>query len=198
METKERIVTFVKTYCLEFSTVYTKLRKSGGYGSVRWQPPPVETVKANFDTVFKLTSGVASSGVVVRNSSGEIMGASFRSFGPVPSSFAAEASAAIHAIELVVDLGFSRAIIEGDSLTVIKKLMAKMRDLSDICSLIWDAKSKAQNLLACSFSFVPRLGNQATHLLASVDFDDDRFWVEDEPPSFGPLLAKERCFSERL
>ncbi|KAL4335210.1 hypothetical protein GQ457_07G004330 [Hibiscus cannabinus] len=196
MDTKERIVTFVQTYCLEFSTVCTKLRTPGGSGSVRWQPPPVETVKANFDAAFKPTSGVASSGVVVRNSSVEIMGASFRSVGSVSSSFAAEASAAIHAIELVVDSGFSRAIIEGDSLTIIKKLMAKTRDLSDICSLVWEAKSKAQNLLACSFSFVPRMGNQAAHILASADYAEDRFWVEDEPPSLGPLLAKERCFSE--
>ncbi|KAK8698647.1 hypothetical protein V6N13_114758 [Hibiscus sabdariffa] len=126
------------------------------------------------------------------------MGASFRSFGPVPSSFAAEASAAIHAIDLLVDLGFSQAIIEGDSLTVIKKLMAKTKDLSDICSLIWDAQSKAQNLLACSFSFVPRMGNQAAHLLASADFEEDRFWAEDVPPSLGPLLTKERCISERV
>ncbi|KAK8673572.1 hypothetical protein V6N13_111899 [Hibiscus sabdariffa] len=175
------------------SAVCSKLGKSGGYGL-----PPAETVKANFDAAFKPTSGVASSGVVVRNSFGEIMGANFRNFGPVPSSFAAEASATIHAIDLVVHLGFSRAIIEGDSLTVIKKLMALKKDLSDICSLIWDAKSKAQNLLACLFSFVSRMGNQAAHLLASADFDEDRFWVEDEPPSLVLILAAERCISEQV
>ncbi|KAK8606471.1 hypothetical protein V6N13_030753 [Hibiscus sabdariffa] len=141
--------------------------------SVKWQPPPLEVVKANFDATFKPVSREAISGVVVRNSSDEVMGASFQNFGHVISSFAAEASAAIHAIELVGDLGITKAIFEDDCLSVIKKLKANVRDLSDICALIWDAKSKAGNLLACLFSFVPRGGNQAAHLLASASFNAD-------------------------
>ncbi|KAK8635831.1 hypothetical protein V6N13_004546 [Hibiscus sabdariffa] len=159
---------------------------------------PVENFKANFDATFKPATGAASLGVVVCNSFGDIMGASFRSFGPVPSSFAAETSAAIHAIDLVVDLGFSKAIFEGDSLTVIKKLKANLKDLSDICVLIWDAKFKAQKLLACSFSFVPRVGNQAAHQLASAGFGEDRFWVEEAPPSLAPFLAAECCVTKPM
>ncbi|KAK9017399.1 hypothetical protein V6N11_079878 [Hibiscus sabdariffa] len=139
---------------------------------VKWQPPQSNVVKANFDVTFKSESGEATSSVVIRDSLGSFVGASFRRLGIVPSPSAAEASAAIHAIELTMGLGFTRIIVEGDSLSVIKKLKAKEIDLSDICALEWDAKSKAQTFHACSFSFVPRLGNQAAHHLAFAGFAD--------------------------
>ncbi|KAK8600332.1 hypothetical protein V6N12_050188 [Hibiscus sabdariffa] len=168
------------------------MRNSCAIASVKWQPPPLEVVKPNFDATFKPVSGEVTFGVVVHNSYGEVMEVSFRNFGHVLSSFATKASVTIHAIKLVGDLGIMKAIFEGDCLSVIKKLKANVRDLFDICALIWDAKSKVSNLLACSFPFVLRVGNQAAHLLASIGFDADRFWVDDSPSSLDSILVAER------
>ncbi|KAL4309161.1 hypothetical protein GQ457_01G028630 [Hibiscus cannabinus] len=154
--------------------------------------PPLDVVNVNFDATFKPDSRVATSGVVVRDSLGEIVGTSFRSSGQVSHPFAVETYAIIHVIELVTDLGFIKTIFEGDSLSIIKKLKAAERDIFDTCVLIWDAKAKAQNLLACSFFFVSRMGNQAAYLLASTGFDEYIFWVDESPPSLYSILVADR------
>ncbi|KAL4318018.1 hypothetical protein GQ457_18G000980 [Hibiscus cannabinus] len=145
--------------------------------------PPL--VKANFDASFSSVDRASWSGVVVRNSIGEIMGAC-RRFSPyVASAFMAEAYAALHAIDLLVDLGFDSAVIEGDSLTIIKKLQASSSDLSELSAIIFEVQAKAKTLRNCSFNFTSRASNQVAHIIAK-DFSlnsGDRFWVEEIPSS---------------
>ncbi|KAK8489535.1 hypothetical protein V6N11_066323 [Hibiscus sabdariffa] len=132
-QAKDEVVTFIKSYCLEFSTVCSKLKNSCAAVSVKWQPPPLEVVKAKFDTTFKPASGDATSGVVVRNSSSDIMGVGFRRFGHVPSSFAAEASTSIHAIEVgnqathhLASAGFD---VDDSPPSLVSILAAERRDM---------------------------------------------------------------------
>ncbi|KAL4368101.1 hypothetical protein GQ457_05G029660 [Hibiscus cannabinus] len=109
-----------------------------------------------------------------------------RRFSPyVASAFMAEAYAALHAIDLLVDLGFDSAVIEGDSLTIIKKLQASTSDLSELSAIIFEVQAKAKTLRNCSFNFTSRASNQVAHIIAK-DFSlnsSDRFWVEEIPSS---------------
>ncbi|KAK8484751.1 hypothetical protein V6N13_024652 [Hibiscus sabdariffa] len=103
----------------------------------------------------------------------------------VASAFMAEAYATLHAVDLVVDLGFDSAMIKGDSLTVIKKLQASSSDLSELSALIFEVQEKAKTLRKCVFNFTPRASNQLAHIIAK-DFSlnsGDRFWVEEIPSS---------------
>ncbi|KAK8624914.1 hypothetical protein V6N13_089800 [Hibiscus sabdariffa] len=76
-------------------------------------------------------------------------------------------------------------VIEGDSLTIIKKLQASSSDLSELSAIIFEVQAKAKTLRNCSFNFTPRASNQVAHIIAK-DFSlnsGDRFWVEEIPSS---------------
>ncbi|KAK8475971.1 hypothetical protein V6N12_033733 [Hibiscus sabdariffa] len=109
-----------------------------------------------------------------------------RRFSPyVASAFMAEAYVALHAIDLLADLGFDSAVIEGDSLTIIKKLQASSSDLSELSAIIFEVQAKAKTLRKCFFNFTPRASNQVAHIIAK-DFSlnsSDHFWVEEIPSS---------------
>ncbi|KAK8711779.1 hypothetical protein V6N13_147044 [Hibiscus sabdariffa] len=109
-----------------------------------------------------------------------------RRFSPyVASAFMAEAYAVLHAIDLLADLGFDSAVIEGDSLTIIKKLQASSSDLSEWSAIIFEVQAKAKTLRNCFFNFTLRASNQVAHIIAK-DFSlnsGDRFWVEEIPSS---------------
>lgn len=65
---------------------------------------------------------MASTAAIARNEQGEIMGACFYPFCEVADVFVAEARACEKAVLFTLEMGFSRVVIEGDSLTIIKKL----------------------------------------------------------------------------
>ena len=93
---------------------------------IRWQPPSMDRVKINFDgAVFKNEDG-AGIGMVVRDSQGMVM-ASLSQNIPLPHSVVnLETLAACRALEFSLELGFDKAILEGDSMIV----MAALRDTS--------------------------------------------------------------------
>ncbi|KAL4272451.1 hypothetical protein GQ457_13G023230 [Hibiscus cannabinus] len=185
LQTPEQICAFIVSYCRELELIASKLHLISSTQNSLWQAPDPPLVKANFDASFSGVDRASWSGVVVRNSIGEIMGAC-RRFSPyVASAFMAEAYAALHAIDLLVDLGFDSAVIEGDSLTIIKKLQASSSDLSELSAIIFEVQAKAKTLRNCSFNFTSRASNQVAHII-SKDFSlnsGDRFWVEEIPSS---------------
>ncbi|XVF16613.1 hypothetical protein REPUB_Repub10bG0047200 [Reevesia pubescens] len=60
--------------------------------------------------------------VVIRNHQGLVMAALSENAQHVYNSFTVEAVAALRALEFAIEMGFRRIILEGDSLTAIKKL----------------------------------------------------------------------------
>lgn len=58
-------------------------------------------------------------------------------------------------------------VIDGDTLTTVKKLQANRRDGSIISAYIKDSKSLCLNFRKCVFKHTPRLGNEMAHLLAT-------------------------------
>ncbi|PPR82615.1 hypothetical protein GOBAR_AA38098 [Gossypium barbadense] len=72
----------------------------------RWYPPPWDFVKVNVDTGFQLGQKKASSGVVIRDENGQILGAYSRTTYLVLFVFAAEAIAVTHGLRFAYELGF--------------------------------------------------------------------------------------------
>ncbi|KAK8717719.1 hypothetical protein V6N13_044977 [Hibiscus sabdariffa] len=81
-------------------------------------------------------------------------------------AFQAKALACLVAVNFARDLGFTRVVIEGDSLTVIKKCQLKNIDASLISPLIADIKEVSKFFVSVSYGFVHRETNDAVHLLA--------------------------------
>ncbi|GMI75531.1 hypothetical protein like AT3G09510 [Hibiscus trionum] len=191
----QQICVFISSYCKELENLLPKLQ--GNVSNMKqqfWQGPSPNLVKANFDASFSAIEKSTWSGVVIRDFAGEVLGACRRFTPHVSSAFLAEAFAALHAIELLLDLGFDSAIVEGDSLTVIKKLQSKKPDLSILSALIFDIKEKARSMRICRFVFAPRASNRVAHLIAGDSSLEsiDRYWVEETPSSAVHAVVSDR------
>ncbi|MBA0864647.1 hypothetical protein Goshw_004927, partial [Gossypium schwendimanii] len=87
----------------------------------QWKPLCESIIKINFDGAFDVYQARSVFGVVARNSSGEMLASMVVCHKAIPSLFATEAHACYQALRLGVRLGLDSIVIEGDSLTIIKK-----------------------------------------------------------------------------
>ncbi|MBA0827241.1 hypothetical protein Goarm_012031 [Gossypium armourianum] len=67
-----------------------------------------------------------------------------------------------------LDLGLSKVVIEGDNLSVIKKLYAQVIDRSVLSADIIDAKKTSEDLLDACLGMVP------SYVIAAVEMDNRR------------------------
>ncbi|GMJ01877.1 hypothetical protein HRI_003856900 [Hibiscus trionum] len=95
-------------------------------------------------------------------------------------------------------MGLPEVVVEGDSRSIIQKLVSQTADLSSVRSIISDARQLASNFRHCRFTFVGRTGNEAAHAMAIEGRTGlvDCFWVEDGPPSVLAVAASDRRFGE--
>ncbi|XP_039041004.1 uncharacterized protein LOC120179489 [Hibiscus syriacus] len=87
----------------------------------------------------------------------------------VTSVFQAEATAALHAVQLALGMGFQEVVVEGDSKSIIEKLSTPRRDCSEVGALVWDVQRRSERFRSCSFLFTPRDSNLAAHILAAEE-----------------------------
>ncbi|KAG8477506.1 hypothetical protein CXB51_031048 [Gossypium anomalum] len=92
----------------------------------------------------------------------------------ISSPFAAEAKAGLEAIELVLLMGLTSAIIMGDSKTVIKKCQSIEVDKSVLGAIIRDIQSKRTRLQEVTFQFIHRSENTHAHKLAKEALEEGK------------------------
>ncbi|KAK8493194.1 hypothetical protein V6N11_062920 [Hibiscus sabdariffa] len=150
-------------------------------------------IKLNFDASLNLSDKSSVSGIIARNSLGHIKAACAFAHTPIDNVFVAEAMACADAINFAIDLGFRSIQMEGDSLTVIKKLVSPSIDRSIISPIILDIKSKLGFFEKVTFSHVRRQGNQAAHALAkeSLHLPLPRFWNEAAPSAVESIALRD-------
>ncbi|XP_030924737.1 uncharacterized protein LOC115951725 [Quercus lobata] len=150
---------------------------------VKWSPPAEGGYKANFDAAFFESSELAGIGVVVRDSSGNVMGALSQKI-PRPQSVEhAEALAAYRVVILVKELLLSQAYFEGDCQRVIQAINACGPSRTLFGHIIKEIRCFSSSLACCSFVHVRREGNKLAHALArrAVLSADTDVWVEELP-----------------
>ncbi|KAK8507490.1 hypothetical protein V6N13_141512 [Hibiscus sabdariffa] len=160
-----------------------------------WSPPEMGIIKLNFDASLNLSDKSSVSGIIARNSLGHIKAACAFAHTPIDNVFVAEAMACADAINFAIDLGFRSIQMEGNSLTVIKKLVSPSIDRSIISPIILDIKSKLGFFEKVTFSHVRRQVNQAAHALAkeSLHLPLPRFWNEAAHQQWRALLSGISC-----
>ncbi|KAK8631278.1 hypothetical protein V6N13_080033 [Hibiscus sabdariffa] len=136
--------------------------------SKRWSPPSTGIVKVNFDVSFDSSTLSSFSGIIIRDNEGEVLAAGCFSHSHVFDSFVAEALACHQALVLVHDLSFRRIIVEGDSLSVIKKVQTLSEDRSLIGMLIKDIKRMLKVFDSISVLFCPRVCNESAHFIVRL------------------------------
>ncbi|KAK8606422.1 hypothetical protein V6N13_030705 [Hibiscus sabdariffa] len=179
-----RISTFIRAHITELHFVAALSLPSMPTPSSSWSPPAQGIIKFNFDTALTIATKEAFSGVIARNSHGLIMAACVLHHFAVNDAFIAEVRTCEAAVNFAMELGFRSIHVEGDSLSVIKKLSSSSVDKSIINPIISDIKYKLIFFEKITFSHVGRRGNEVSHLLAQAHsrFHLPQYWIEDAPP----------------
>ena len=95
-----------------------------------WQPPPSSFYKINFDGALFTKEQRAGIGVVMHNEHGLIMAWSSQQI-PLPGTVVeVEALVARKALELALDCGLDRVILEGDCEILMKTLQNGSKSLA--------------------------------------------------------------------
>ena len=121
-------------------------------GSCIWRAPPTEVFKLNFDAAVFSDQHCSGFGAIIRNSSGEVM-ASMLVKGPyVNSNEEAEVLACRRVVEFSREVGFSRVIIEGDCLNVMRALSVSTENSSLLGHIYEDIKFNLKGMQVLSIN----------------------------------------------
>ncbi|KAH1040096.1 hypothetical protein J1N35_041839 [Gossypium stocksii] len=131
-----------------------------------WSPPDLGVIKINVDGTFQSDSRTSTLMVIARYYKGEYVGAETYLFNDVVDAFVVEARACKRALLFAINMGFRLLLVEGDSLTVIKKLKTKEEDKSIIRPIIHHMRNLKKCFDEISYLFIPRLVNGKANTLA--------------------------------
>ena len=191
----KKIPELAQKHLADFQQFCAKLESKKLPKKVIWKPPDATLLKTNFDVAVFEDLGAARIGVVVRNSSGEVL-AALSEIIPLPSSIVAlETIAARRAVLFVCELGFSGIIFEGDSEEAISTIKKQSFQHPVVGHLVKNIVYSVSMFQYYSFSHTRRQGNVLAHALArrarlsfptlvwmnSIPTDIDRFFVSDIP-----------------
>ncbi|KAA3467018.1 reverse transcriptase [Gossypium australe] len=124
------VLSFINAYISEIDSMESLSRDMQKTKETIWQPTDDDYVKVNFDACFNNFTNSSVSGTIIRNSERLIMATSTYPNSYVKDTTIVEARACIQALIFVEELGFQRIMVEGDSLTIINKVMATIEDES--------------------------------------------------------------------
>ena len=150
----------------------------------RWEPPPANFVKINFDGAVFFKDKFSGVGAVIRDENGLVLGSCSKHLPQAYSAVEVEALAAATALALAEDLGMQRVILEGDSLVIIKALREEEQFFSPVGLLLEDVRKLSLSFQQLLYSHTKREGNSVTHNLARYanSIPDFLVWMEDVPP----------------
>ncbi|XP_023892982.1 uncharacterized protein LOC112004977 [Quercus suber] len=156
----------------------------------RWRPPQAEMVKINSNGTVFSGENKSGLGVVVRNSSGQVMASCSKLVNQVYDSNEVEAMAAAWALSFAPEIGINNAVLEGDSLLVMKALTDPESSMSSIDPFINDAKHFSNSFDKLLYSHVTRDCNNFAHSLArhAINIPDFLVWMEKVPPQFSQVV----------
>ena len=101
-----------------------------------------------------------------------------------------EALEARHAMELALETGLNKRVLEGDSLILMNALKSNSHSLAQFSHIINDIQYLASQFSIISFSHVRRHCNTVAHLIArrAISFSSLQVWMEDVPPEIVDVL----------
>ncbi|KAA3481600.1 Zinc finger, CCHC-type [Gossypium australe] len=157
VSTGPEIGNFIKTYLAEIDGLEEK--RFGKIDQLQmWTYPPQEAVKINFDGAFDGHNHISASGVVVRDNEGVVL-----------LSWSKIHKGVSSAVQIGVNHLWPTVIIEGDSLSVIKKCKNWDQDRSMISAYIQDIKMMVSRSKKFDFQYVSRTVNTIAHDIATKE-----------------------------
>ena len=179
------IVSLTKNY-KQAAGMVTQIRQG-------WRKPPEDFLMVNVDASYDENRGSGSTGVIIRDCSGDMIVAASRYIPHLVDAPMAEAFALKDGLMLAQHIGGNRIIIQSDYMEVIEIMSnggftANLAVIVyDECNIVWSGFQKI------SIEHVSRDANQVAHALArqAMISNENCMW-DDEPPSFIlPFLAND-------
>ncbi|KAA3465749.1 reverse transcriptase [Gossypium australe] len=180
------IVRFIYSYIQDLEGIRTNISKNLSVNR-KWRNPPATRLKINFDG----RRNISADRVVVRDSSGNILLSSADIHKGVHTTFAAEALAYRRATQIALNMKEEDMIIEGDSLTVIKKCQSTVQDKSQINTYIYDIRSMKSSMRSLTYVFTLRSANRLAHVLPVESLRrEEGFYLLHRVPDFAEGQAR--------
>lgn len=134
------------------------------------KPPKENQVKINFDAAFSTQNRSTSAGIIVRNHNCLVMGSCAYPLGRSEDSTMAEALACLQAVSFGADLEFQNIVVEGDLLSIIKKLNDIRHDRFVVENIMKVIKRKKSSFLTISFIHISRKANMVVYKLVEIRY----------------------------
>ena len=110
---------------------------------------------------------------------------------PLPSTtIEVEALVAQRAMEVALEIGLNKGVLEGDSLILMNALKTNSHSLAQFGHIIKDIQFLASQFSIISFSHVKRHCNTIAHSIArrALSFSSLQVWMEDVPLELADVL----------
>ena len=149
----------------------------------KWEPPPSDWVKINFDGAIFQEKDEAGLGAIIRNDHALVMAALTQVI-PLPTSVEmVEVLAARRALSFAHELGFDHIILEGNSDIAIWAMKGESFSAASFGHILADIKVLFSHFRHLVFRHTRRLGNKVAHSLAraACNFFPFCTWIEEVP-----------------
>ena len=169
---------FVEYNVVQPSQIATRLTRRA-----HWKSSDLVPFKINFDGAIFAEEKCSGLGVIIWNQEGLVTAAMSMRVPQQLQPIKIEALAAHKALEFAREVGISEAILEGDSLLVMKALNIKNIGLAPFGLLLQDSVSLSTGFSKLSYSHTKREGNLVAHNLAklAINISNCVIWMEDVP-----------------
>lgn len=150
---------------------------------VKWRPPETGWFKVNTDAGFVSDGCTGSAGVVIRDYQGAVCAGAARWFDDISDALTAEAIAAKEGVELAIELGYDRVLLEVDSKNLKTMLEERSNVKSSIGGLCYDIMELSRSFSEFRVEWVCREANSVSHCCAGMVTATERsfFWMEEIP-----------------
>ncbi|XP_042972892.1 uncharacterized protein LOC122304693 [Carya illinoinensis] len=151
--------------------------------AIHWKPPMGDILKVNWDAAWKTKEDRSGIGVVIRDSSGEVLASLCCPRTKVQDAMVAEIYALWRAMKLCAELNFRKVQFEGDALAVVNAVNSPEECWERHGQVVEDLKDVLRKRRGWSVMHVNRCCNNVAHSLAKValSMQEERVWMEDYP-----------------
>ncbi|XP_057831928.2 uncharacterized protein LOC131042633 [Cryptomeria japonica] len=137
---------------------------------IRWAPPQGDWVKLNFDGACRGNPGPAGIGVVIRNSSGILLGGLYGSLG-LATNNEAEIRALAAGLDLCIQRGLDKICFEGESQIIINGVTKSNFPNWKLGKWVHHINKSLESINSFEFKHNYREGNKVVDLLANMGIE---------------------------
>ncbi|XP_062103477.1 uncharacterized protein LOC133814546 [Humulus lupulus] len=187
------IVDWSANYLEEFVQSQAALAVKTKAAPKKWTAPAEGEIKINVDAAVNKNQGHCCSGVVIRNSLGEVIASSCTFFKYGYDPLVAELLAIQQGIKLTMKLNIKGGRIESDCSLAVGMLNIPPDESGDLDLLVSDIQRETENQRILSVRFAPRSTNNVAHMIAKYGmlYQETSSWVGSVPQLASLALAED-------